>query len=946
MTAGENFRDVFELFLVKAMIQVNPKPEFITSIISNNMHVRTTEQLIILVTEDDAPTPLQVVEDALDLKNGVHGSLNEELNPGQHTAHNIISTPHETESHQEEIPSSEALIPFTNHPVSDDDVPLSDPPSPSAPHPQEKTPELPRYSGWLIDPDTVIEKNSRFGQKLNSFKVWRKNLSEKLKILANWFRRIFDRSPRRFSNKKPHRELYVEADTNLATKIDIRLTIFTMRFYIISTISHKVLDGNQIKQSAQAIKSDVINELKSFIPDSRIAIHRKGNEAEVMLQKFAQIEDITKWEEVSSEDSRSVSSLVRNIISSMQDEVKSSSDSGYVNANAGDYFLEHIFESLNDIEVERMWRALLDSEAEFKTVYQQASSPGRYNNFLEQLHFEWAETIERRAHIRDFQAAIDREEVPEELKSDILKLKDNFSRLQMWKSWPLIDKGYYENSFSIVSRIKAILRHPVTRYTDDQEEKVSKTVRLAYQALNHIYRFDLQTKKTPTWLIDTLDDKDVQKSLYLHVLSNEGLSHRNVAGMSLLNDFDLKAHLDQSMQEYLTKGTVLFDCLDSFFFCLVFESYYSLRGFADAYAISFEIEMDTKFYSVLPSEIIKEHGDNKLQNYLTSREHIAGIYHEGSFQFDKDFKNMVGQFSNLKVDDMINTEKPDYRLAMKLDDKSNREDLLEIPAKEKHAQASKTHGDDLSQDNTENSEDRISNAVHSALENLKKLSGRSPTLGPEEQASIEILSSLISSNYLAWHLARSELKDSPDGSLLKYLELLKIKAMSLESSDERVFVEKQLNFLVDMRNEIDEYEKIQTTTKKLNGMLKAHNFLERLSQTWFETRWTRVEGGGYDVNIVDLAKDSLALIQSQAFAHMPKGLDTEFVHVLSDLEGKDSTGFFRKYYQDAVSDTTNYNTYQFFTKALSHIENYQAEYPLESPEAKSLEFFRVLKQNN
>lgn len=156
-----------------------------------------------------APTPLQTARDALDLKNGVHGSLNEELTPGQHAAHNIISSPHdpEAELHEEKIPSSEDPFPFTTHPVPEGDIPPSDPPSPSAPHPEEKTPELPRYSEWLIDPDTVIDEHSRFGQKLNSFEGWRKTLWEKLKNVANWFRRIFDRSPRRFSNKKPHKEL-------------------------------------------------------------------------------------------------------------------------------------------------------------------------------------------------------------------------------------------------------------------------------------------------------------------------------------------------------------------------------------------------------------------------------------------------------------------------------------------------------------------------------------------------------------------------------------------------------------------------------------------------------------------------------------------------------------------------------------------------------------------
>lgn len=878
--------------------------------------------------QSTAPTPLHNAKDALDFKNEVWP------NPGQHSAHNIIGTPHEAELHQEENPSSEDLHPYVTHPDSDGDIPPSDPPSPAAPHPEERTPELPRYVGWEMDPDTVIDKDSRFGHKLIPLGGWRKTFWEKLKRVGNWLRNIFDISPRRFSSKKPHRELYFKTDTNLATKI--------------------VLDGNQIKGSAEDIKSDVIDELKSFILKSGIGSHDEENEAVKLLEEFSQIKDITKWEEASSEEPQTTHTLVENIIASMKNEVKSSSDSGrmivdlqvmkclgYVNANAGDYFLEHIFEKLTDGEVERMWRALLDSEAEFQTGEKQALSPGRYNNFLEQLHFEWAETIERRAHIRDLQAAIDREEVPEELKRDIIKLKDAFSRLQMWKSWPLIDKGYYENSFSVISKIKEILRHPVTRSVDDREEHVSKTVQLAYHLLNHIYRFDLQTKRTPKWLIDTLDDKEVQKSLYLHVLSNEGLSHRNVAGMSLLNDFNLKAHLDKSMQEYLTQ------------------------------------ELDSKFYSVLSSEIVKEHemphmqaGDNKIQNYSSTKKQIAGTFAEGSFRFDDTFKSMIYRFSQLKDEDVITEERPDYRLAMKLDAESKREDLREItpPAiLEKDTQASKSRLEDFSQDHTQTSKERISNAVHAVLENLKKFSNRKSTdpLEPEEKASIEILNSLISFNYLAWHLTRSGLKDSPDESLLKYFEVLGIRATRPESSEEGIIVEKHLNFMVDMTQEIGEYEKIQTTTKRLNEILKAKSqssnkpgditpfflqqysgFLERLSQTWFETRWTRVDGGGYDVNIVDLAKESLALIESQAFAHMPKGLDTEFVHVLSDLDEKDPTGFFRKYYQDAVSDTTNYSTYQFFTRALSQLKNPQVVYPEKSPEAKSLAFFKALKPSN
>lgn len=162
-------------------------------------------------------------------------------------------------------------------------------------------------------------------------------------------------------------------------------------------------------------------------------------------------------------------------------------------------------------------------------------------------------------------------EVPNELKRDITKLKEEFSRLKMQTKWPVIDKGYYEYSLSVISRIKAVLRQPVSTKKDDGNGQLSNAVQVVYQALNHIYRFDLQTTQTSRWLFDALEDSDVQQSLYVHVLSNEGFSHRDVIEMKLLKEFNLKARLGKEEQDLLTKGKILFGLFGSVLLYFVFS---------------------------------------------------------------------------------------------------------------------------------------------------------------------------------------------------------------------------------------------------------------------------------------------------------------------------------------------------------------------------------------
>ncbi|KAH9825340.1 hypothetical protein DFH28DRAFT_23209 [Melampsora americana] len=889
--------------------------------------------------------PPEVVKDATDFQTGVHSLLKEDLNSGQHNLQNTARIPHNTRRENEAVFSSGDRITYTRNPVDSydihpnnaEDIPSSDPslPSPPVTNPPAKDHELPGYMKWESNPYYAIDLDTRFFGKYRFLSNWWKSIQAKCQSVASWFRRLFKRSPRRFSKTKPHKELFFSADTNLATDI--------------------VLDGHKIKDSAQDIRSNMIDELKSFLPNSKLRF--QPDEVNKRLERFAKIEDITKWEEKSREESQSAKSLVKNIITSMQNEVKSRSESGmmavnlqvmkclsYVNANAGDYFFEHIFGALTNDEVERMWRALIDSEAEFRSIIVWRASipnvraetaaggketlyPGRYNSFLEQLHYKWIENNERQAHIQAFQEAIDKEEVPKELKSDIIQLKDAFSRLQMQTKWPVVDKGYYENSFSVIKKIKDTLRHSAMRYLIASNRKASETLQMVYRALNHIYRFDLQTKATSKWLTNTLEDSDVQLSLYLHVLSNEGLSHRNVAGMKLLKDFNLKASLDQSMKDYLTE------------------------------------ERDIKFYSVLPDTI-------KKAPVVQSSDIRSSL--PASFQSDKTLKDMTKIVLRVTEEDLERDE-PDYRLSMKVLPELKRKGLLETKSPKEEKDMQRPH------------QKRISDAIHSVLGLLKDLCEKESTSKKLEQEKvlITVLNNLVSQNYFAWHLTRSELKGYWGEKLLKYLNSLKTKAEKAEDINESNSLGEELNFVSDMTQEIEEYKSRQTAALKLSSLLfwiekdevknrkaaiggwnkilndnkrfshkagssipfslqQYSDFIKRLSNTWFEIRWSRVKGGSYDANIVDLAEESLALIQSRAFAHMPEELDVEFISLLSDLAEKDHTGFLKKYYQAAVSDPTDYSTYQFFTKTLSLLAQVSHIYPRWSPEFKSVQFFKHL----
>ncbi|KAH9809650.1 hypothetical protein DFH28DRAFT_537371 [Melampsora americana] len=692
-------------------------------------------------------------------------------------------------------------------------------------------------------------------------------------------------SPHHFSKLKPHKELFFTEDTNLNTDI--------------------VLDSVLIQESAELIKSNMINELRMFIPNSKLQDDDKLEEVKEMIERFSKIKEIVNWDDRSSEDSKSPKSWVLKIIDSMHKELKLGYNAGfmtfdlqimkclgYLNVHAKDFFLNHIFESLSNEEVGRMWRALIDAEAEFRTVsiwhtplYQNEAEygmgenpslyPGRYNNFLEQLHFEWLETNERGGHLKAFQAAIDKKEVPNVLKTDILELKDEFSCLKFRTSWPVIDKGYYEDTFPVIQKIKEILSLSGTR----DIENVSQTVQLVYQVLNHIYRFDLKTTMTSGWLNDILDDSNVQQSLYKYVLSKKGLSHCDVSRMKLLQDFKLEAHLDKKEQESLKK------------------------------------EWESKCYNILSQDIPSKKDVSQMK------------------------KTFLGKFKTISDsrEKESNEDQSDYNL---------KEDILiKRPSK----------------DHLKLSEERVSILVDSVLKDLKNLSKKnsmSEILSPDEKVSIEILNRLVTQNHLAWKLTRSKIepiksifnslnssdsKVQSDKSLLEYLKSLRIKAGNIKINEERILLENPLDFVLGMSEEIEEYKQRSINIMSLKIILKSKtrrfsnrtgdstpfflqqysDFIENLSQIWFETRWRRkVERIDYDVRIVELAKESFDLIQSQAFAHMPKGLDAEFVGILRYLARKDPSGFFKKFYDHALADLTDFSTYQFFTNAIPPKERY------------------------
>ncbi|KAG0143861.1 hypothetical protein CROQUDRAFT_134688 [Cronartium quercuum f. sp. fusiforme G11] len=826
------------------------------------------------------------------MENVIHNVEEEHHTPGHP---NLDITIPVTEDHNTQRPGHE-LLPFTST------------------EPEDNVLELSRYRKPEKSPNSVIEKNSGLhlehlrGPKRVWYRtrmVWRHIWNS----IKNFFQR-FHRQ--RFSNVKPKKEIKINTEKILATGI-----------------------ANKIKASASEVKAQIYQDLKLYLSKSQLQENGRV-EVESLLQYFDSIEDITKWEASLNKESSNTKELVLRIVESIKEEVKSKSNTGttlfklqmmkclgYFNHHAEDYFLENIFKSLNDTELEKMWRTLISTESEFQALTKRrVNEVGRYNNFLEQLHFEWSAATERNMIVGKAKEIIKTEKVPKEFE-DYFQVVAKFENLHLNKNWPVIDKGYYDDTYPIISWSEKFLQKVSKFEGKEPDGKLSEMVSIVYQMLNHIHRFDVQSKKTPNWLFEVIENKFSQRELFIHVLSNEGLSHHNVEELKLLDDFNLKNRLDKGMKTYLVK------------------------------------EWDNEFYRALPAEILKTKGskeefphmwkeEERKQALITDHEEVKKIISRlSSPTHTEEFMSVLASLNDVKIDDVIVKERPDYRISKALAAKAERQDLLESedaralsqgrkrPSKfgadkNDQSEAQKT----LPAEPNEAAKERLSKAVNVILKALDKFaaspgSARAPE---EEEATILALGSLVTQNHMAWHLTRSHLKDNK--TTWNYLQGYTVIADANESVSKRLRV--KFGFVDDMVKEINEYTQRQNLSETFRENVRKairnftpgsqkmdktpqflqqyHNFLQSLSKTWYETRWTRVDGGGYDVQIGDLAKESLRLIQRQAFTNMPSKFESQFIQLLVDLDSKDTTGFLTNYLKGAAKDHTDYRAYQYFQK--------------------------------
>lgn len=168
---------------------------------------------------------------------------------------------------------------------------------------------------------------------------------------------------------------------------------------------------------------------------------------------------------------------------------------------------------------------------------------------------EWTESNERVLLIQRLHDAIHADATPKDLKKNLKDIQSTLAGMKFWKNWPIIDKGYYEDAYPLIQKSARFLRKTGLRRSSEKEN-IGTLSDLAYRTLNHVHRFDVQTKSSPRWLFETLEDKAVQRSIYIHVLSRQTTAHHEVAHMKLIEDFDLFSRLDKSMQEFLLKRCV------------------------------------------------------------------------------------------------------------------------------------------------------------------------------------------------------------------------------------------------------------------------------------------------------------------------------------------------------------------------------------------------------
>ncbi|KAG0143873.1 hypothetical protein CROQUDRAFT_95727 [Cronartium quercuum f. sp. fusiforme G11] len=323
-----------------------------------------------------------------------------------------------------------------------------------------------------------------------------------------------------------------------------------------SSIGELLLDEKEIRKWASSIKSAVLFDLRQLIQHQSVEWGIPSNEVTKLIDQLEEIQDITTW------DGKDVEHLVFSITDRMLKDYMPSNAFplllpyllimryvGYFNPNARKYFvtsmLQQAVKAKQILDLAPLQRLL---EVDTRLRFRGLGIFGRYDEFMKQVEFECSERLERNEVIKHLEYAMTRlKRLPDNLQERLRNIKAELENKSFQTRWPVIDKGYFEDSHQMIRNCELIIAHGAVLPYWGEYSSLRLVVKAAYKTLNHLWKFNTQDQSARKFLMDLLIAKDIQRSIYLHVLCDKSFKYYEGVQMELLNAFQLLKKLDDTM---------------------------------------------------------------------------------------------------------------------------------------------------------------------------------------------------------------------------------------------------------------------------------------------------------------------------------------------------------------------------------------------------------------
>ncbi|KAG0143874.1 hypothetical protein CROQUDRAFT_95728 [Cronartium quercuum f. sp. fusiforme G11] len=344
------------------------------------------------------------------------------------------------------------------------------------------------------------------------------------------------------------------------------------------------LSSKEIRKMAQNVKGTLVDDLKKWNQHYEMGTER-GSRAKDLIDRFSKIKDITIW------DGADLEHLVHEITKYMENITETDNDHllqvnlemikciGYFNPNAQRYFVKKFIQqekkknqSFNVTPLERLIKAV---PFHLPSFWGHFNTLARYNEFVDQVKFECTEALEKIEVLEYLKDAVEARALPADLQVRLERVEAELKNQPFKAQWPMIDKGYFEDTLQVIRNCELIIAYGAIQPGQSAYDTLQPVVKTVYMTLNHLWKFNIQDQFARKFLMDLLIAKDIQRSIYLHVLCDPEFKRKN-SQREMLDEFGLIKILDDSMKNHLENGMVTFILKNMSGHFLIKPSSYSL----------------------------------------------------------------------------------------------------------------------------------------------------------------------------------------------------------------------------------------------------------------------------------------------------------------------------------------------------------------------------------